>query len=196
MNILVISEQFANDSALNADIEFVNWKDGSIAAPMGEFNIVIVDVTFDKQKASLGSIKDVYLDLENKFDKRLISEKGLVVIVICGYEQKKIFDYEEVVIDDSEKYPSGELPVKTKTKPSEKHTYSLLEKLDRNSYERMTFPPKGRRYAEPQKEIYKDYFRYAEHYFVSVPDLQQDDFLPIAKTQGIGDECISFTRKM
>jgi len=85
MNVLVISEYISSDivqavqekKELHADIACIKWKDTRIEMPLYEFNVIVIDLSFEGQKSNLASIKDLYLDLDSKLDQSLLSEKGL-----------------------------------------------------------------------------------------------------------------------
>ncbi|MBI5208296.1 MAG: hypothetical protein HY934_10995 [Candidatus Firestonebacteria bacterium] len=177
MNILIISDQFSNiDSAgINEPLNFINWNDGEIGRSLNEFHIIIVDLSFPQSRTNLNSIKDRYKDMENKLNKELINNDGLILLVVCGYEHKELF-----FIEENEK----------------RFTYQFLQKIDKETYEKFEFVPNGENFTTPTNPYFKGYFCNVKHFYLTINhDPLYENIVPISKTTGVGNVCTAFTKK-
>lgn len=199
MNILLISDQLSGN---DKNIKLISWSEGRIEPSLNEFHIIVIDLSFPQTRTNLNAIKDTYLDLESKLTKSLIESDGIVLFIICGYEDKEIFNYKEnIIIPEEGKYPgslSGDQPdERTENVEKNKKTYEFLTKIDLQASDRIEFVPKGTRFIPPTNPTFKDYFKNVEQFFLTLTmDDTFEDMSPISKTAGVGNAYISFERRL
>jgi hypothetical protein len=204
VNILILSDNFTKDSepekAQNIDIEYVTWTEERMGSFINEFHVVIMDLNFSSKRTTFSPVRDLYLYVENELKRKMIEEEGLVVVVICGHKDEKLFDYdilEEAEPGDSGKYRTGTYTEpEPQKKPGEKRTYSFLSKIDMDSYEVIEFAPIGRRYTPPDSKLFRDYFDNVECFYLTLPAENNDNLSVISKAQGVGSRPVSFERRI
>lgn len=206
MNVLIVSDHFTNENIPeqgdDINTRCISWNDGKIKYAQSEFHVVIVDVSFSHSRANLDSIKGVYLDIENWLPK-LIKSEGFILIVICGYEDKEIFDFDyvnEEENEDNQNYPGAFNTSASihnrETEIRQKRTYAFISKIDENTYTLIDYVPEGSMFDPPVIPLFKEYFNNVEHFFITYPDMTDISIKPISKTQGIGNAYISFEKRL
>ncbi|MBI5185784.1 MAG: hypothetical protein HZA01_08685 [Nitrospinae bacterium] len=198
MNVLIISDNFEKEylpQEKQEDFDFIKWKEEKIKPSLNEYDIFVIDLCFSENRDSLNFIKDVYLSLEQKLNRELIQE-GLVLIIISGYENKKIFDYENIEEEGDNKNQEGSSKYGPEMIDKVKLTYDFLKRIDVEIYNRIEFIV-GKRFAKPSETVFSDYFNHVSKFFMTLNlHLSQDDnFEKISKTAGFGSAWVSFGKK-
>lgn len=204
MNILLISDQLPNKRSPGIDV--VSWNEGKIKYSFNEYHILIIDLSFPKTWANLNPIKDLYLSLEGKLNKDLINKDGLILFVICGYEDKPIFNYEfSEVPEEGERYPGfsssreeiDDIQENGKIINVPKNTYEFFKKIDLETFDRIEFTLRGNKFTKPANPYFRKYFDNVEYFFLTLPwDDSFTSISPISKAAGIGNALVSFERRL
>lgn len=200
-NLLIISNKFEEEN-LEEDIkpEFVRWDCSPNELPtFSDYHVVIIDFSFDNDD----ELNEIDPGIYSLLGERLFSIiKGLIVIVICGYPNKKV----KVSVlyptnsDDSQysHYKVGFLIDENFKKVSieNRNSYIFLagpsEGPLEGIYKRLFFE-QSHRYDKKVNKLFKKYFNLTDKaYFIikyspSPLDVNiEQNIEPISKTAGFG----------
>ncbi|GAI96090.1 unnamed protein product, partial [marine sediment metagenome] len=148
-NLLIISNRFNTEDLEETSvyIKILKWVEDESWSFSG-FHELIIDFSFDDEQ--LENIQYIYCELE-KWLKDSIN-KGLIVIVICGYEKDSKFSMR--IPDEDDKY--------------EKYSYDFLKDLDMEISTRLEFA----KCEVTKKEVKKPF----EEYFSLIDEISYFTF--------------------
>jgi len=195
-NLLVISNKLRR-IMLREDLkaEFIKWD----CSPdklwtFLDYHVVIIDFSFDNDN----ELKKINPEVYRSLRERLLSIiEGLIVIVICGYRNKKVeISVPHPSSNEESKYPGSQQETYydyydedfEKVVIEKRDSYTFLEGPPIAIYERLTFEP-SHRYDKKVKSPFREYFNLTDiayltfRYFPPLPDISIE---PISKTGGVG----------
>lgn len=191
-NLLVISnklEKVSSDEGL--EVDFVRWDCSPDELWMFlDYYVVIIDFSFDNDD----ELKKINPEIYRALRERLLNViAGLIVLVICGYPNKKAKISVPDASSDESKYPGSQQQTYydedfEKVVIEERDSYRFLEGLPIGIYNRLTFEP-SQAYDKKVKSPFKEYFNLADiahltfRYSPPLPDITIE---PISRTGGVG----------
>lgn len=184
-NLLVISNKL-KEANLEEDLEFARWDSPPEKLwTFSDYDVVIIDFSFDNDDELRKNIQWIYENLE----KRLLDiAEGSMVMVICGYPDRK-FEVEPFYLFPDESYYPGWGDQETPNKQLYS-CYASLHGISTPVYTRLSFEP-SRRYDKEVKNPFKEYFNITDIAYLTIkyssppPDINIE---PISKTGGAGKD--------
>ncbi|NQS88677.1 DUF4145 domain-containing protein [Patescibacteria group bacterium] len=182
-NLLVISNRLENrDLQGNTKrIKFTKWDEDRLRS-FSDRHVVLIDFSFDNDNELKKINSVIYQSLRGRLKKTTV-EKGLIVIVICGYEDTLILDTE-----DEEEYNYYSY-----------NSYDFLQNFDEIIKPGLEFNECDVQEKEV-KSPFKEYFKFISEtsYFTfqyDLPERKHDPNIiikPISKIKGFGkDTCVA-----
>jgi len=124
-NLLIISNRFKTEDLQEEyleEVKFTRWDENKLRT-FNDRHVLIIDFSFDNDN-ELNYLQNIYMALEERLREKTI-EEGLIVIVICGYEDKEFY----VEIVHPKDIPPSEMTGHPVGEFQSKFSYSFLRKL-------------------------------------------------------------------
>lgn len=169
MNLLIVSNylEFKSQKCNDNHIDFAKWNKGKLKHNYCDYNVICMDLTFLDDCTDYSTIKAAYLDVYD-YIVRDSFKGGLILIVICGSDDKILFFHE-----DKE---NGDVL-----------TFSVYDHLRKIVADLMKVV-KIRSGGKPDKSIreYEEYFKYVLKYNVYTENAEDIEIIKkvICKTNG------------
>ena len=157
-----------------------------------DYHAVIIDFSFDNDD----ELKKINPEIYRSLRERLLNViEGLIVLVICGYPNKRVKMSVSEGSPDESKYPGSQQPYYDyyeedfeKVVIEERDSYSFLEGLPIGIYDRLNFEP-SHAYDKEVKGPFKEYFNLTDIAHLTLrysPPLPDTNIEPISTTGGVG----------